>query len=96
METDSNYAKGIQDGIRYWELRRPILTAIYNAAKEKNASEKIRILSGVESQIPHIYRVIENSPEPKELKKRQEDLEYTAEQYGFTMTEKGFYLSDKQ
>ena len=88
--------KGIITGIRYWETNRSIYTMINKAAKEKEVTAKMKILSESQGQLPHLYDFIKNSPHSEELKSQQEGLENLAIGHGFVMTEKGVYLDNKK
>jgi len=98
-QTKFYYNKGKEDGIRigirYWEMNRAVHQIINRAAREKDITGKMGILSDSEGYMPHLYDVIQNNPKSKELERQQKSLEDTAQGHGFVMTEKGIYLTNK-
>ncbi len=67
--------EGIRLGIKYWDLNRYIHRIINSAAKQKDFAGKMNILSKARNYISHLYTIMEENPESKELKLQNKSLE---------------------
>jgi len=100
MGTNKTYEEGKEDGIltgvRYWESNRIISKTINSAAAKNEITEKMKELSGLQNQLPHLYKIINNNPNSEELKIQQKGLEDLAQGHGFVITEKGIFLDNEK
>jgi len=87
---------GIRIGVRYWEMNRYVFRIINEAAREKELSGKMKVLSDSQNYTPDLYESIKENPHSEELKSQQKNLEALAKGHGFVMTEKGIYLDNEQ
>lgn len=94
-EYNQDKEEGIKIGISYRDLYGNVYNTIDNAAQEEELSLKMKTLATIKRYIPHLYKIVKENPDSRELKAQQKGLEELAERHGFVITEKGIFLDSK-